>query len=99
MDHELYELAKELFELYGKIRDLQKHSEEVRGRIQDKVGDDDMIVSGEGGDLLIKHIHRIEDYIRGANATALKNEDPETFAKYGGKTSESNTLRVYATNE
>lgn len=91
-DQELYEALDAIYNAYSKIRELQKFVEETRNKIEEVIGGEDIII----GDRMGKHIHRIEDYIRGANATALKNEAPETFKKYGGKTSETNTLKVFA---
>ena len=83
-----------IFKTYEKIRELQQIVAEEREKIDEYSGKETFRI----GDFLAEYHDRIEDYIRGANATALKAEAPDLFAKYG-KTSNTRTLRVYRANE
>lgn len=97
-DEERYARADAIYDAYGKIRELQKIIDENKAILEEDSGGEDMILKGPNGDRLLRHIRRIEDYIRGANATALKAEAPDLFAKYG-KTSDTITLKIFAENE
>lgn len=90
-EQELQNKTEAIFNAYAKVRELEAFIRATREEIDEYTGKESFQVEGYAG----TYIDRIEDYIRGANATALKNEDPETFAKYGGKTSETRTLRVF----
>lgn len=79
-----------IFKNYEIIRELQQIIAKEREKIDEYSGKETFSI----GEFLAEYHDRVEDYIRGANATALKAEAPELFAKYG-KTSNTRTLRVY----
>lgn len=79
-----------IYETYAKIRELNEVIAREREKIDQYTGKETFQLD----EWLAEYHDRVEDYIRGANATALKAEAPELFAKYG-KTSNTRTLRVY----
>lgn len=93
-EKELHEHLETIFEAYGKIRELEALIKERRDKVDAYTGKESVRI----GEYLAEYHDRVEDYIRGSNATALKGIAPELFAKYG-KTLKTRTLRVYKTNE
>lgn len=79
-----------IFRAYEEVRRFQQIIAEEREKIDKFSGKESFSLGG----FLAEYHDRVEDYIRGANATALKAEAPDLFAKYG-KTSNTRTLRVY----
>lgn len=90
-DKELEQALEAIYDAYNKIRVLEKFVKETREKVDEYTGKESVVA----GDYAGTYIDRVEDYIRGASATTLKNDDPELFARYGGKTSATRTLRVY----
>ena len=93
-DKELHSHLEAIFEAYGKIRELEALIKEHREQVDAFTGKESVRI----GEYLAEYHDRVEDYIRGANATALKGIAPELFAKYG-KTMKTRILRVYKSNE
>lgn len=88
---ELQAKTEAIYDAYLKMRELEDFIRKCRGEIDEYTGKESYEVDGYAG----TYIDRTEDYIRGANATALKTEAPDMFARFGGKTSATRTLRVF----
>lgn len=86
----LQKKCKELYDAMAARRELDKLIDGLKADIDLASQKEDFTV----GPYLGKYINRVEDYIRGKNATALKTEHPDLFEQYGGATSESRTLRL-----
>lgn len=89
-DQQVQASLEVIFNAYARIRELQQTISEEREKIDKFSGKETF----EMGGFLAEYHDRIEDYIRGKDATALKGEAPDLFAKYG-KTSITRTLRVH----
>jgi len=89
-DKTMQAYCKELYDAMAQKRELEKVIDGLKAKIDEASGKQPFKVGPYKG----TYVDRIEDYIRGKNATALKDAHPDLFEEFGGATSVSRTLRL-----